>query len=146
VTAPGPDVAALAGRAIQIAEKAAATQKTIVETQEKIVSQQAHARSTSRKLVRVIVADVIISVLLLGLAVVQAREAQQFCQQRNAGRATQVQLWDHILAVEKAAPGETAAEREARLAKLAGFRVYVAKHFMPVSCGGILSNLLGTQG
>ncbi len=62
------------------------------------------------------------------------RSQLQACAIGNGFRAGQRQLWDHVIAVSAAPPGETRAQREARLAKLAAFRVYIGRQFHPVDC------------
>jgi hypothetical protein len=128
------DVAGLAARAIAIAEGAAETQKAIV-------AQQGKSRRNIRLIAVSVVLDVALSAGIGVLAVSQIHVSQQIhasqlqaCGIGNDFRARQVRLWDHVLSVSKAPPGETAAERQVRLAKLAEFRSYVAAQFRPVNC------------
>ena len=128
------DVAALAARAIAIAEKAAETQKAIV-------AQQGRSKRNIRLIAVSVVLDVALSAGIGVLAVSQIHVSEQIhasqlqaCGIGNDFRARQVRLWDHVLAISKAPPGETSAERAVRLAKLAAFRGYVAAQFRPVDC------------
>jgi hypothetical protein len=127
-------VAGLASRAIRIAEKAA-------ETQQAIVRQQARSKRTLRWLFVSVAVDLALSAAMVTLGISQAHVSAQIhrsqlnaCAIGNDFRAGQVRLWDHVLAVSQAPGGETAAERKARLAKLARFRAYVAAQFKPVDC------------
>jgi hypothetical protein len=135
------EMAALANRAIETAEK-------VSDTQASIVRQQARSRRTLRWLFASVAVDLALSVAMVSLAIAQAHvsaaqarvSAQIHQSQLNACaigndfRAGQVRLWDHVIAVSSAPPHETAAERKARLAKVARFRTYVAGHFRPVDC------------
>jgi hypothetical protein len=128
------DVASLAARAIALAERAAGTQ-------EAIIVQQARNRRQIRLIAVSVAVDIVLSVTCVFLAVSQARVSHQIhvsqltsCRIGDDFRAGQVRLWDHVIAVSKAPPGETAAAREARLAKLAAFRAYVRAEFRPVNC------------
>ena len=101
--------------------------KAVSDTQEKIVARQAKDRRNNRILAASLLFDLLITG---GLAL----NGHQTCVQGNQFRAGQVRLWDHIIAVSKAPPGETAAARAARLATLAAFRSYIAGQFRPVDC------------
>jgi hypothetical protein len=127
-------VEALAARAIEIAEKAA-------ETQEQIVAQQRKSKRTIRFLIVSVAFDIALSVSLIFLAAGQASVSGQIhssqvtaCGIGNATRAAQIALWDHVIATAAVPPHETAAQRKARLARLAGFRAYVKSTFHPVNC------------
>jgi hypothetical protein len=128
------DVAGLAAQALSIARQA-------TETQEKIVIQQGKSRRNIRLIAVSVALDVALSVSLIFLAVGQASVSDQIhrsqvtaCGIGNGNRAAQIRLWDHVIAISKAPPGETAAQRTARLAKLAAFRAYVRTTFHPVDC------------
>lgn len=128
------EIAALAARAIAIAEEAGATQT-------RIVAQQARSRRTTRLLAVSVVLDVMLSLFALYLAraqydVTHAIRGSQLasCTIGNHFRAGQVQLWDHVIAVSTAPPHESSAARAARLAKLAAFHAYVGHQFAPVNC------------
>lgn len=117
----------LAARALDLAEKVQDNQKGIVETQKGIVAQQARSKWQIRVVALSLVFDLLITGGLIFIN-------HQRCLQANDFRAGQIKLWDHILAVSPAPPHETAAERKARLATVASFRVYIATQFRPVTC------------
>ncbi len=130
-------MAALATRAIALAEKATETQKAIVR-------QQARSKRTLRWVLTGLALDLILSVSMVILAIDQAHVSAAIHQSQlnacgigNDFRGGQIRLWDHVLAVSKAASHETAAERKARLAKLAAFRAYVRHQFRPVDCASL---------
>ena len=135
------DVAALADRAIGIAEKAQETQGEIVRTQRRIVAQQGRQRHFAYALAVSLVVDIALSVFLIRLDVGQVHVSQAIRRSQFAGcaignefRAGQVRLWDHVIVVSAVPPHETAAQREKRLARLESFRAYVAAQFRPVNC------------
>jgi hypothetical protein len=128
------EMAALANRAIVIAEQAAGTQASIVK-------QQARNKRTLRWLFASVAVDLALSIAMVTLAVAQAHVSTAIHQSQlnacaigNDFRAGQVRLWEHVIALSKAPRDETAAERKARLARLARFRAYIAAQFKPVSC------------
>ena len=132
----GPDpVAALAARAIGIAEKAQ-------KTQEAIVGQQARSKRTARLLTVSVALDITLSVVTILLALGQASVSQSIHQSQlngcaigNKFRVGQVALWDHVIAVSSAPPRETDAQRAKRTATTTAFRAYVHAQFAPVDCG-----------
>jgi hypothetical protein len=140
VTVPGDDVAALAGRAIAIAETATGTQALIL-------AQQARNHRTVRLLTVSVLLDIALSLFCVGLAVNQHNVSGAIHQSQlnscaigNQFRKSQVQLWDHVIAVSAAPAGETAAGRAARLRRIAGVRAYVGRHFHPVDCSRLYGN------
>jgi hypothetical protein len=131
------EMATLANRAVAIAEQVAGTQASIVR-------QQARNKRTLRWLFASVAVDLALSVAMVTLAVAQAHVSAQIhrtqlsaCAIGNDFRAGQIRLWDHVIAVSSPPPHETAAERKTRLAKVAGFRRYVAAHFRPVNCDSL---------
>jgi hypothetical protein len=128
------DVAGLAAQALSIARQA-------TETQEKIVTQQGKSRRNIRLIAVSVVLDIALSVSLVFLAVSQAHVSDSIhssqlaaCALGNGFRASQAQVWDHFIARSAAPPGETAAQRTARLRRLADARAYIARHYRPVNC------------
>ncbi len=159
------DVAALAARAIGIAEETARTQAEISETQAAIVAKQdkiqavqGKLRVIGRWLVVLIPLDILVTVLGLVVtfylvnfsgqlhraqaaqaAVERQLHASQLagCAIGNKSRAAQIQLWDHVIAISSVPPRETPAQKTARLAKLAGFRAYVGQTFRQIDCAAL---------
>jgi len=134
-----PDDAA--GRALKIATELSGV---VGELRKELGGIDAAAHR-SRRIVRFVAAGLILDLALSAAFVYlyfgQARVSDRIHQSQlsacaigNDFRHRQVALWDHVLAVSQPRPGETAAERKARLANLAAFRVYVAKQFRPVNC------------
>src|SRR5258707_4035398 len=62
------------------------------------------------------------------------RSQVEACRIGNGFRAGQLRLWDHVIAVSTAPPGETRPQRAVRLAELAAFRAYIGRQFHPVDC------------
>jgi hypothetical protein len=130
----GGSIAALAERAITIAEDA-------TRTQEKIVAQQGRLRRNGRILAVSLATDIVLSVVCLFLALNQAGVSHSIHQSQlaacaigNQFRATQTQVWEHVLGFSTAPPGETAAQRAKRLAILKAFQAYLTSQFRPVDC------------
>lgn len=126
----GGGIAALAERAITIAEEA-------TKTQGEIVRQQGRLRRNGRILAVSLALDIVLSVVCLFLAVSQAGVSRSIHQSQlnacaigNKFRATQAQVWEHVLAFSTAPPGETAAQR----AKRQDFQVYLNGKFHAVDC------------
>ena len=59
------------------------------------------------------------------------------CQLGNQTRAAEVALWEHVAAISKPQPGESAAQRRRRAQVLAAFLTYVHKTFAPRDCAAI---------
>lgn len=128
------DLAALAARAIAIAENAASTQADIV-------AQQGKLRRIVRALAASLAVDIVLSVVCLFLASSQAGVSHSIHQSQlaacaigNKFRQTQTQVWEHVLAFSTAPPGETAAQRAKRLEVLQDFQSYLNGQFRPVDC------------
>ena len=131
------DIGALAARAIAIAEKAASTQDAIV-------AQQRKSKRTVRLLAVSVILDIMLSVATITLAVNQQNVSRAIhdsqlaaCAIGNETRAAQVQLWDHVIGISRPPPGETGAERKARLARLAALRAYVRNTFRQINCAAL---------
>jgi hypothetical protein len=136
-----PDIAALAGRAIAIAEQTAATLEKIVKAQTAIVTTQHRIKVFARWLAVSLAVDIALSVSLLfvvghQIALTHAIHESQLaaCAIGNEFRVSQAQVWGHFITTSTAPPGETAAQRAARLARLAGARTYISHHYLPVNC------------
>jgi hypothetical protein len=142
------DIAALAERAIRIAEQVAGTQAAIV-------AQQARSKRTVRWLIVSVALDVTLSVAVLLLsfhqggiqrqlhatqgaqaALIRQQHESQLagCAQANTFRAGQLTVWHHVISISTAPPHETAAQKAARLARLAEFRVFVGRQYRQISC------------
>jgi uncharacterized protein HemX len=116
-----PDVAALAARAIGIAQEATRTQSAIV-------AQQGKSRRNLRWLAVSVVLDVALSVALGALAFGQAHTSEAIhnsqvsaCQQANVKRAQDVAVWNRLLRLP---PTATSAQKTeiAELEKLVGVK------------------------
>ena len=129
-----PDVAALAARAISIAEET-------TKTQTEIVRQQAKSKRTIRLLAVSVLFDVTLSLFCVFLAVSQHNTTNAIHQSQltacgigNQARLGQITLWSHVIDVSAAPAHETPAARAARLARLAAFKAYIGRQFRPVNC------------
>jgi hypothetical protein len=116
-----PDVAALAARAIGIAEEA-------TRTQSGIVAQQGKSRRNLRLLAVSVALDVALSVALGALALSQAHTSEAIhnsqvsaCQQANVSRAEDIAIWNRLLRLPA---GATSAQKSevAELEKLVGVK------------------------
>jgi len=58
----------------------------------------------------------------------------QLCLLGNESRAQQIILWEHIITIAQPPPGETPAQRRARLATTRAFVIYLHKVFAPRNC------------
>jgi hypothetical protein len=69
-------------------------------------------------------------------AIIAAQHRSQLngCALGNTFRSRQQGLWDHFIAVSAIPPGETPAQRKARLERLASARAYVASAYMQIDC------------
>jgi len=135
---PGGDDAA---EALSIARQLRDLIAEILDRLTDAVKYGKRTRVMSWGLVASVILDVGLSVLTVRLYVGQAHVSDDIhasqlhaCAIGNDFRAGQRQLWDHVIAVSTAPPGETAAQRQARLAKLAAFRLYIGRQFRPVKC------------
>ena len=136
-----PDVAALAGRAIAIAEQTAETQRKIVTAQTAIVTTQRRIRRFARWLAVSVAVDIVLSVSLIFVVGHQVSLTHSIhnsqlaaCGIGNRFRVSEAQVWEHFIATSVAPPGETPAQRAARLARLADARTYIRAHYQPVNC------------
>lgn len=59
------------------------------------------------------------------------------CQAGNVSRSEQIQLWEHLVAVSKPAPGESAAQRRQNEETAAAFLGYVRHVFAPRDCAAV---------
>jgi hypothetical protein len=156
------DIAALAERAISIAEQAAGTQAAITETQAAIVAKQDKIQGIQRKLGvighwLIVMVPLGILITVLGLVITfylidisgqlhreqagqaaliagQHRSQMAGCAVGNSFRAGQLIVWDHVISISMVPPHETAAQKAARLARLAGFRVFVGRQYRQIDC------------
>jgi len=98
------------------------------------------ARRT-RKMIIGLVLSLILDVTLtvvVSVIVAQQHSAQvAACRIGNQARTQQIQLWTHLVAISKAPPGETAAQRRAREETITGFLDYVKRSFAPRNCSRI---------
>jgi uncharacterized membrane protein len=58
----------------------------------------------------------------------------QLCQAGNAGRARQVILWTHLIAISRPPPHETPAAKTRRVVTVRVFLAYVHHVFAPQNC------------
>ena len=138
----GGEGAGEAAEALSIAKELRELIKAILEKLTDAVKYGRRTRLMSWGLALSVVLDVGLTVITGAVLIHEAHTSQaihrsqlEACAIGNGFRAGQRQLWDHVIAVSAAPPGETRAEREARLARLAAFRVYIGRQFRPVNCG-----------
>lgn len=134
-----PDDAA--ARALDIANELSGVVSDLAAKLGNIAAARRRDRHILRVLAVTLALDVALSVAFVFLYAGQAQVSQQIhasqlhaCAIGNQFRHGQVALWEHVISVAQVPKGETAAERKARLAKLAAFRAYVRAQFKPVNC------------
>ncbi len=130
-----------AAEALSIAKELRELIKAILEKLTDAVRYGKRTRLMSWGLALSVVLDVGLTVITGAVLIHEAHTSQaihrsqvEACGIGNGFRAGQRRLWDHVIAVSQAPPGETRAQREARLAKLAAFRAYIGRQFRPVDC------------
>lgn len=139
MTSTGP--AAETARAI---ETAGALSGVLGDLSARLAALSAYGKR-SRRVIWLLAVSVVLDITLSAVTVILAlglagtdhairRSQLSACEAGNGFRAGQVALWDHIIAVSSAPPHETPAQREARLARLAAFRAYIAAQFRPADC------------
>jgi hypothetical protein len=138
------DAAGDASEALSIAKELRELIKAILEKLTDAVKYGRRTRLMSWLLAASVVLDVGLSVLTVHLYIGQAQVSRDIhrsqvraCAIGNDFRTRQRQLWDHVIAVSVPPPGETAAQRHVRLARLAAFRVYIGRQFHPVDCAAL---------
>ncbi len=145
---PGRDDASDASEALSLVKELRELVGAILERLTEAVRYGKRTRKISWGIGLLGALDITLSVITVAVLFNQAHVEGQLHQQQavirqsqlracgigNDFRAGQRQLWNHVIAVSSAPPGETRAEREARLAKLAAFRAYIGRQFRAVSC------------
>ena len=137
----GGEGAGEAAEALSIAKELRELIKAILEKLTDAVRYGRRTRLMSWGLALSVVLDIGLTVITGAVLIHEAHTSQaihrsqlEACGIGNGFRAGQRRLWDHVIAVSQAPPGETPAERRARLTKLAAFRAYIGRQFRPVNC------------
>jgi hypothetical protein len=134
---PPGSLAALATRAITLAEDTNRVQGRIVDA-------QAKSRRTIKVLFVSVTFEVLFSIALCVLALVQFHTSQGIhasqlaaCAIGNEFRVKETTVWDRVVQLSTGPPNETQAQRVKRLRELKQFQLFLSKQFHAVDCAAL---------